>query len=201
MTTSAVGMSYRAFARRLGVSDKAIRKGVAAGRLAGAVGQTSDGAPCITDPDLAEQLWAATTRTGVGGSRTTGAGSAESAGSAARVASSAQPATRSAAPASRRQASNLVSLVDAQRNATEERARKLRLENDAREGRLVSIDKVRREVFEGSRAVRDALLNIPDRLAGELAAETDPAVVWRKLDAAIRQGLNSAADTLAATVH
>lgn len=94
-----------------------------------------------------------------------------------------------------------MSLVDAQRDATTERARKLRLDNDAREGRLVPIDRVRREAFDGARTIRDALLNIPDRLSGELAAETDPAVVWRKLDAAIRQGLSSAADTLASTVH
>lgn len=191
-------MSYRAFARRLGVSDKAIRKAVAAGRLAGAVGQTSDGHPCISDPDLAEQLWTSTTRTGVGGARTAGGESARSAGSAGP---DAKPAARRAPAAPRASSGNLVALVDAQRDATSERARKLRLDNDAREGRLVLVDRVRREAFDSSRTIRDALLNIPDRLAGELAAETDPAVVWRKLDAAIRQGLNSAADTLAATVH
>lgn len=82
-----------------------------------------------------------------------------------------------------------------------ERARKLRLENDAREGRLIPLARATREAFDASRTIRDAMLNIPDRLAGELAADTDPAVVWRKLDAAIRAALTSAADQLAATIH
>jgi len=194
MTTPAVGQSFRAFARRLGVSDKAVRKAIAAGRLGDAVGLGADGQRCILNPDLAEQRWTATTRTGVGAVRTAGAGSADSGRSAVAPA---KPAARDVS----RTAGNLVSLVDAQRDATTERARKLRLDNDAREGRLVPIDRVRREAFDGARTIRDALLNIPDRLSGELAAETDPAVVWRKLDAAIRQGLSSAADTLASTVH
>lgn len=194
MTTPAP-MSFRAFARRIGVSDKAVRKAIAAGRLGDAVGPGADGKACILNPDLAEQRWTATTRTGVGAARTVAVGSAGSAGSATY---DARPRAARAPAAS---AGNLVSLVDAQRDATEQRARKLRLDNDAREGRLVPVDRVRREAFDGARTIRDALLNIPDRLAGELAADTDPAVVWRKLDAAIRQGLNSAADTLASTVH
>lgn len=190
--TAPAGLSLRAFAKRLGVSDKAIRKGIAAGRLEGAVGVTAAGQPYIADPDLAERLWTSTTRTGAGVRTPDADGSARSARSASGSASS---------PRSRPAAGNLVSLADAQRAATEERARKLRLENDAREGRLVPIEQVRREAFESSRTVRDALLTVPDRLAGDLAADTDPAVIWRKLDAAIRQGLESAADTLAATVH
>lgn len=82
-----------------------------------------------------------------------------------------------------------------------ERARKLRLENDAREGRLVPLERVKREAFDGARTIRDSMLNLPDRLAGELAADTDPTVIWRKLDAAIREALASAADTLAGAVH
>ena len=90
--------------------------------------------------------------------------------------------------------------IDVAGSVIAERARKLRLENDAREGRLVPLERVRREAFDASRTIRDSMLNIPDRLSGELAADTDPTVIWRKLDAAIRAALASAADTLAGTV-
>lgn len=189
MTTTDTGLSLRAFARLLGVSDKAIRKAIAAGRLGDAVGLTSDGKPSIVNPDLAAERWKATTRTGVGSVRTGADRSAESAGSARRPPVEVEP---DRAPVS--------SLVEAQQRATEERARKLRLENDAREGRLVPLERVRREAFDASRTIRDSMLNIPDRLSGELAADTDPTVIWRKLDAAIRAALASAADTLAGTV-
>ena len=171
------GLSLRAFAKSIGVSDTAVRKAIKAGRLGDAVGQDAAGVPRILDPEAATERWHQTTRTGAG--------------------------VRDRHPSSRALAPHVEagSLVDAQRMATSERARKLKLENDAREGRLVPVDKVKREAFDAMRLVRDSLLNIPSRIAGELAAETDAAVVFRKLDAAIREALASTADALTATVH
>jgi hypothetical protein len=172
---SAGPLSLRAFAKSLGVSDTAVRKAIKAGRLGDAVGQDKDGAPCVVDVAKAAERWRSTTRTGVGSQGSQG--------------------VRRAAPG------NSVHLVDAQRDATSERARKLRLENDAREGQLVQVAKVKREAFQASRTIREAMLNLPARLAGELAAETEAAVVFRTLDVAIREALSSTADVLAATVH
>lgn len=48
-------------------------------------------------------------------------------------------------------------------------------------GKLVEREAVERKFFELSRQVRDALLTIPARLSPELAAETDPHAMERKL--------------------
>lgn len=58
------------------------------------------------------------------------------------------------------------------------------------EGRLLDAAEVEKSVFEGYRTVRDALQNIPDRLAAEMASESNPIVCRRLIETAIRQALN-----------
>lgn len=70
------------------------------------------------------------------------------------------------------------------------RARSL---NAEAEGRLTATDKVTRAQFELARQVRDSMLGIVPRIQDALAAETDPAVCGRLLQAEIRQALESAA--------
>jgi len=89
-------------------------------------------------------------------------------------------------------------LVAAQTEAVLERGRKLRLENNLREGMLVEADQAAREAFEFARVIREAVLNIPARISAELAAETDGARVYSRLDAALRAALESTAATLEA---
>lgn len=60
---------------------------------------------------------------------------------------------------------------------------------DAAEGRLVDVDAVKKEWFAATRAVRDALLAIPDDLSADLAAETETRKVRVMLDTAIRSRL------------
>lgn len=90
------------------------------------------------------------------------------------------------------------SLSEASRLATMERHRKLRIENDLSEGRVVDVRAAKREAFESARIIRETLLNLPVRLAAELAGETDPAKVFARLDDAIREALGAAADLLEA---
>lgn len=92
-------------------------------------------------------------------------------------------------------------LIEAQRIATLERARKLRLENDVAEGRLVSVDRVAKESFEAERIIRESVLNLPARIGGELHAERDPGRFVIKFDFALREALNLAADALEAIAH
>ena len=87
-------------------------------------------------------------------------------------------------------------LFEAQRLATLQRERKLRLENDVTEGRLIPLEVVTKEAFEAERTIRENILNIPARIAGELAALTDVGKVSVRLEAALRDALNSAADSL-----
>ena len=56
-----------------------------------------------------------------------------------------------------------------------------KLEVDAKRGELVSADAVKKEAFNLGKTVREALVNIPDRLANQLAAESDPATVHMAL--------------------
>jgi phage terminase Nu1 subunit (DNA packaging protein) len=159
-TKRATGLSYRAFAKIVGVDEKAVRKGVTSGRLEGCVGR-SNGRPYIMDPDLARQKWAA---------------------------GATKPAPNgSGAP----------TLTQVQIRVAEERAAALRLSNEQRSGRLIFAEEARREAFECARAVRDGLLNLPDRLAGELAAESDARRVHARLDDELRKALETMAEVLA----
>lgn len=94
-----------------------------------------------------------------------------------------------------------VALADEQRLLVAARRRKLELETMVAEGRLIDRNVVVKEAFEAERIVREAMLNLPARLAGELAAESDPGRVHLRLDAAIRDALTTAADALVATVN
>lgn len=64
-----------------------------------------------------------------------------------------------------------------------------RLEYEEKSGSLVSAEEVRREAFRLGRVVRDSLLNIPDRLAAELAGMTNQFQVHRRLTDEIRSAL------------
>ncbi|HWR52218.1 MAG TPA: hypothetical protein VN428_13995, partial [Bryobacteraceae bacterium] len=68
-------------------------------------------------------------------------------------------------------------------------ARLAKIEFEERSSKLVSSDEVRVTAFTTSRTIRDNLLNIPDRLAAMLAAETDAAQVHQILTDEIRKVL------------
>jgi hypothetical protein len=60
-------------------------------------------------------------------------------------------------------------------------ARTARLEYEQRAGKLVPVDAVKAEAFKTARTVRDAILNIPERLTPMLAAESEPAKIYALL--------------------
>ena len=74
-------------------------------------------------------------------------------------------------------------------------ARLAKLEYEERVGSLVSKDEVRVAAFNKTRQFRDAMLNIPDRLAAMLAAEPDAAKCYEILTTEIRKALNDFADS------
>jgi hypothetical protein len=168
-------LSLRGLARELGVSEKAVRNGVKSGRLHGCLERDEAGRVSVFDLALARREWRG------------------NAGKPARMRAEPQD---SAADAGDEQPTGVVisasTLNEAQRLATIERARRLRLENDLREGQLVEVSRASKEAFESARIIREAMLNLPARLAGELAAETDATAVHLRLDAAIREALGAA---------
>lgn len=64
-----------------------------------------------------------------------------------------------------------------------------RLEYEQKAGQLVPIEEVKKEAFRTARIVRDTILNIPDRLAAELAAETNQFTVHKRLAEELRRAL------------
>jgi hypothetical protein len=74
-------------------------------------------------------------------------------------------------------------------------ARLAKLEFEERTAKLVSADEVRVAAFNKFRQFRDAILNLPDRLAAMLAAETEAAKCYEVLATEIRRALNEFADS------
>jgi hypothetical protein len=176
-------ITLTAYGKHRGCSTAAVSKAIRTKRLVRSV-VVIEGHPKIADVALADEEWAAksdrTRRPDYAHSGPSGDGS------------DAQQAPLEGAG---------VSFFEAQRLDKIESARRRKLENDEREGHLVDRNVVAKEAFEAERIVREALLNLPARLSGELAAETDAGRVHMRMDAAIREALNAAADTLLATVN
>ena len=73
-------------------------------------------------------------------------------------------------------------------------ARLAKIEYEERVASLVPKDEVKVAAFNKFRQFRDAMLNIPDRVAAMLAAETEEAKCYEILATEIRKALNEFAD-------
>lgn len=65
----------------------------------------------------------------------------------------------------------------------------LKIELDRATGKLLDADDVRKAAFDKGRQVRDAILNIPDRISAILAAECSQSRVTAILDKELKQAL------------
>ena len=70
-----------------------------------------------------------------------------------------------------------------------ERGKMAELDRRRREGELVERSEVEEAAFSNARRVRDALMNIPARVASLYAAETDPQKIHQNLEDEIRNVL------------
>ena len=70
-----------------------------------------------------------------------------------------------------------------------ERGKLAELDRKQREGELVERSEVEEAAFSNARRVRDALMNIPARVASLYAAETDPQKIHQNLEDEIRNVL------------
>lgn len=89
-----------------------------------------------------------------------------------------------------------LSLSEWQRRLTAEKTRGQKIANETKLGTLVDVAAVEREQFEAARTVRDSILNVPDRIAAELAAETDEARVHARLETELRLALEAASQKI-----
>lgn len=161
-------LSAKSYAKHRGVSLAAVLKAITEERLKESVRRRGPGYQI--NQELADQEWAANTDSGQG------------------------------APAHAKNRAELVEPDDAEpgepisyaeARAQHERfkARLAQLELEQREAKLVEAETVKREAFRVARLVRDSLLNLPDRVAGELAAETNQFKVHQRLVSEIRRAL------------
>jgi hypothetical protein len=167
-----MGLSIRAYARHRGVSDAAVRKAIAAGRIT----PNADG---TLEPAQADAQWSRNTEAPRVGSRTPAA--------RAPVPTDAAPSTDAGAAlpaggASLLQARTVNEVVKAQTN----KVRLARLK-----GELVDRNQAIAHVFKLARTERDAWLNWPARISAQMAARlgVDPHALHVALEAAVREHL------------
>lgn len=171
-------LSLRAYARHRGVSLAAVQKAIKSGRIT----PTPEG---LIDSDRADVDWSSKTQPSHHRLRP------------ARSAPVAPAAVASPAVAREPvETSNTNGLDYFRARAIREGylARLAKIEFEERSGKLVSRDEVQVAAFTRARVVRDNLLNIPDRVAATVAAETDPNKVHSILSDEIRRALEALAD-------
>lgn len=178
-------ISVRAFARRVGVTENAVRKGAKSGRLERSLARGTRNRPVIVDVDLAEREWRENQDPAKLRSTRSRRGS-EDAGAIGR----AVPAPAKDKP------SDAPTTAEERRRLMRVQAEKAELEVRKLGGQLVEVSAVRRAEFEAARTIRDNVLNIPDRVAAEFAAETDAGRIHARLTQELRQALGAAADAL-----
>jgi len=69
------------------------------------------------------------------------------------------------------------------------KAQSEKMKYEKQRGQLVEVEKIEAQYFKLARITRDAILNIPNRVAGEVAAEKDPHKVHKILTHAINEAL------------
>lgn len=189
-------LSIRAYARRRGVSHTAVRKAMLDGRIGDAVRRDAAGRVAI-DPLAADALWEA--RTDPAQARSGEPPPAAPAPPVVQGDLFGAPAPAAPPPASTAGVrSALGAAGDQYRTAAALKAtydaQLRRLELEERTGKLVLSEEVRLEARARARALRERLLAIPDRVAAELALETDPTKVRAVLLRELRGMLQELAD-------
>ena len=165
--------SANAYAKHRGVSLQAVLKAIREGRLPNSAKQRDSGRWDI-DVDLADREWAINTDSG--------------SGYPAHAKNRQQTDDR---PEIIAEPGEQITYAEARAQHERFKARLAELEMEEREGKLTEVELVRKEAFKAARQVRDALLNLPDRVAGELAAETNQFKVHQRLTLEIRRALEN----------
>lgn len=175
-----MGLSIRAYARHRGVSDAAVRKAIAAGRI------TPEGDGTV-DPERADAEWARNTEAPRTGTRARAARAAVPPEAASTAPVGDGQASLPTGGASLLQARTVNEVVKAQTN----KVRLARLK-----GELVDRNQAIAHVFKLSRAERDAWLNWPARISAQMAAKlgVEPHTMHVALEAAVREHLQELGD-------
>jgi hypothetical protein len=181
-------ISLRAYARHRGVTQQAVQKAVKAGRI-----RLTDGK---IDPTTADADWANNTDP-----RTQQ--KADSVPAKTAVRESVQPVDEPVRETVAELQPETHSTSDVTGALAYSKARAIRegylariakIEFEERSDKLISRNDVEVAAFNRFRTFRDGMLNIPDRLAAQLAAETDAGRAHHILSTEIRRALTEFAD-------
>lgn len=199
-------LSFRGYALHRGVSPEAVSQAVKSGRIDTV--QDPDGRRWI-HPAIADAQWDARSDSAkkIGADvaqanrlRRRAAGAAESVPIAPAPPPMAVDPEPEPAPPPRTAASSAEpvpapgSYAAARAQREHYQAELKRLEVLRRSGESVSIAEVKREAFARARAVREAIMGLPDRLAAELAGERDPNKVHSRLLSELHSALEGLSD-------
>ena len=167
--------------KMLGVSHEAVRKAIKSGRLVKSVVIDHAGKPKIL-PSLIAGEWLRNTdhtqMVNEGGNHL-----------AERVSRGEVPVSDGEAPS----VGGGPDLNQSKRIKAAYEARLAKLSFEEKSGRLVDADGVRVEAFKTARTVRDAIMNIPERLAAQLAAEKDAHACFLMLTKELNEALEALA--------
>lgn len=93
------------------------------------------------------------------------------------------------APQSPKRDKEFITAAEARRLELIAKARLKQIEVDEREGSIIAVDELKKEQYSIARTIRDALLNIPDRVYTIVAAETSANEVHKILTREVNQVL------------
>lgn len=161
-------VSFRGYAKHRGVSPEAVSKAVESGRITTV---TDENGKRLIDPEKADLEWARNTQSSKRYNPTKGE----------MAQGKKKPDPEEGDPAL---SQVLQGPSYAQSRAIREAyaARLAKLEYEEKTEKLIPVDKVKVDAFKLARTVRDAILNIPDRISNELASYgNDPARIHERL--------------------
>ena len=195
-------MGRNEYARHRGCAPNAVKKAEEDGRIQAAVKREADGKFIGIDWREADRLWALNTDPAEAAK--SGANTAPPAAPPLQLALDATAGDAAASPAGAADpsgdAKDRSDYYEHRAKREEFQAKNAELDYLKAIGRLVSVDELRQVSSERYRAVRDKLLNIPDRVAAILAAQSDPAVVHTELTKEIKRVLHELSDDARAEV-
>ena len=168
-------LSLRGYAKHRGVSLKGVQKALASGRIT----KREDG---LIDPEASDLNWARNT-----GPRPQPSHKSATASPHHNVQHHAEVPARESGDPNKIETGLEYSRARAVRESY--LARLTKIDFEERSGKLVSRDEVQIAAFNKFRQFRDRMLNIPDRLAAEAAAESDSSRVHELIAIEIRKAL------------
>jgi hypothetical protein len=193
-------LSLRGLADVIGVDDKAVRKAEKAGVFGAHIRRGDDGTVLFMDVAGCIEAWRKSGRQ-LRKAKPRDAEVPPPPPAAAPVASEVDDASDTGdgdEPPLDAGAAKPDTYVEAQKAVMRERERMLRMQNDERAGQLIDVSRAEKLAYEFARTLRDNILNVPARIAAELAAESSATRVHLRLDGALREALESVGTVIAA---